>query len=302
MEFAQVLNGIRWRHEVPGVEGAPALIVINTVLQMPNLETAKSYLDRWPGLFQEVLDLQGIVGEVVDPAVLLGDEGYHSAYAFTLDTGDGTVVDGLNLAGLFQGPTSTWFASVSLRSSAPRPFDPEVSTLVEEYQAKLGGIAGSGFISAYDSILRWTLNTGTEYLPVLLPTVPMPDISALLPQVDESPREPCLDANSCPDAAPCCSEVCCRTGEACIDSECCPAAAVCGAFCCPPDETCGGGSCCPPTALCGGVCCEFESVCAADRCCLLDDLCVSSDGASRTCCTEEDGTCVDGACVAGTTG
>jgi hypothetical protein len=54
-----------------------------------------------------------------------------------------------------------------------------VSASIEEYQAKLGDIAGAGFISAYDNILRWTLNSGIQSPPELPPTVPMPDISDL---------------------------------------------------------------------------------------------------------------------------
>ncbi len=180
-----MLNGIRGRHEVLGADGTPRLITVNTVLQLPDLDTAQSYLDAWPGLYEPVLNLQGIVGEVTDPPGLFGDEEFQTAFRFTLQGEDDMVTDGFTVVGIVQGSTSTWFASVSTRTTTPRVLSPDDSFSVEPYQEELRAIVGSGYISTYDSLIRDALSAGSDAPPVLLAPVTPPEVSGMSTETGE---------------------------------------------------------------------------------------------------------------------
>jgi hypothetical protein len=62
------------------------------------------------------------------------------------------------------------------------------------------------------------------------------------------------------------SEVCCPSGETCVNGACCPSTQACGSACCQSDQSCVNGACCPSTQACGSACCQSDQSCVNGTC------------------------------------
>jgi hypothetical protein len=79
-----------------------------------------------------------------------------------------------------------------------------------------------------------------------------------------------------PCPTPLCGNVCCQTGQMCVNGTCCPGDRVCGNKCCPKGSLCAsvtkgmktGYFCtrgCPENRICGNVCCPPGSICSPEK-------------------------------------
>ncbi len=58
------------------------------------------------------------------------------------------------------------------------------ANIANRAEADLSAIAGSGFIPIFDSLVRTALDAGPEYGRVLLPPMPMPNLTTQAAQVE----------------------------------------------------------------------------------------------------------------------